>query len=273
MQKGEKMNKKLILLLLMIFIVGCSDPKIDASSDESMKASIEKVRQSLPQDKKDKFDEALKVLAFSTIDLKGLFAEGASGVGSTKGKMKEALNGKTGTEVIEEADRIKRERKEKEKSQALSKIQELEAKQKKAKKAKNDLAKFKVIRSRFYKQKQKYMGEKPIIELTVRNGTSHPISRAYFKGTLASPNRSVPWLVETFNYKISGGLEPGEEVEWSLAPNMFGDWGKVDAPADAILTVEVEQIDGSDGKPLFSSRSFSERDAKRLKKLKDEYGQ
>ena len=267
------MSKQLILLpFIMLFIVGCSDPKIDASSDELMKESIEKVRQSLPEDKRAEFDDALKVLAFSQISLKGLFADGASGVRTTEGKMKDALNGKSGEEVIAEAERIKKERKEKEKTQALSEIQELEEKQEKVNSAKNKLAKFEVIRSRFYKKKQEFMGEHPIIELTVKNGTSHPISRAYFKGTLASPNRSVPWLVETFNYRISGGLEPGEEAEWSLSPNQFSEWGTVDAPADAILTVEVEQLDGADGEPLFSSRNFSERDAKRLKKLKEEYG-
>lgn len=264
---------KLILPFLMaVLIAGCSDPKIDATTDESMKASIEKVRQSLPQDKRDSFDEALKILAFSQIDLKGLFAEGASGVGSTKGKMKDALNGKTGLQVIAEADRIKKERKEKERTQALNEIKELEEKQANAESAKSELAKFEVLRSRFYRRKEQFMGEQPIIELTVKNGTAQSVSRAYFKGTLASPNRSVPWLQETFNYKISGGLEPGEEAEWKLTPNMFSDWGKVDALEDAILTVEVEQLDGADGEPLFSSRSFTERDATRLKKLKQEYG-
>lgn len=263
----------LLIAMLMLIVAGCSDPTIDASTDDSMKASIETVRESLPQEQREKFDDALKILAFSQIDLKGLFAEGASGAGSTKGKMKDALNGKTGKEVIAEAERVKQERKEKEKTQALSEINELQEKQEKATIAKEELKKFEVIRSRFYKQEQRYGRAKPIIELTVLNGTPHPISRAYFKGTLASPNRSVPWLVETFNYKISGGLEPGEEVEWSLAPNQFGDWGSVDAPADAILTVEVEQLDGSDGEPLFSSRSFSERDAKRLNELKAKYNQ
>lgn len=266
------MRKILILFpVIMLLITGCSEPTIDGTTDESMKASIEMVRESLPQDKKTQFDDALKILAFSQMSLKGLFADGASGVSTTKGKMKDALNGKSGEEVIAEAEKIKRERKEKEKTQALSEIKELQEKQAMAEKAREELRKFEVIRSSFYKQEQQYGRDKPIIDITVKNGTSHPISRVYFKGTLASPNRAIPWLVETFNYKISGGLEPGEQVDWSLAPNQFGEWGSVDAPNDAILTVEVEQLDGSDGKALFSSRSFSERDANRLKKLQAEY--
>ena len=269
------MNKAVstLLIILMFLISGCSDPKIDASSDESMKESIQQIRKSLSDDKKEKFDDALKILAFSQINLKSIFAEGAAGVGTTELKMKEALNGKTGDEIISEAQRIKEQRKEKEKIQAINEIKELTEKKEKSQKARNALKSFKIERSRFYKKEQTYGEPKPIIELTVTNWTSHPISRAYFKGTLASPNRSVPWLVETFNYQISGGLEPGEEANWSLAPNMFSDWGTVDAPADAILTVEVEKLDGVDGKPIFSSRDFSKRDAERLDKLKKEYNQ
>ena len=115
------------------------------------------------------------------------------------------------------------------------------------------------------------MGEQSIIELTVKNGTSHAVSRAYFKGTIASPNRSVPWLQDTFNYLISGGLEPGEEASWSLAPNMFSDWGKVEAPSDAIFTTTVERLDGADGEALYSTIEFGEIEEERLSELKEKY--
>jgi hypothetical protein len=74
-------------------------------------------------------------------------------------------------------------------------------------------------------------------------------------------------LNEKFNYQIQGGLEPGESAEWSLAPSMFSDWGKVDAPEDAVLTVVVSRIDGADGKPLFDSTAFSDEDAERLERM------
>jgi len=267
------MKRLFFIGLMALLIIGCSDAKIDTSSDESMKASIEKVRKSLPENKRGAFNEALKLLAFSQINLKDILAEGASGVGNTQAKMKEALNGKTGNEVIAEAERVKEERKEKEKSQALKEIKELEEKRIKSENARQELSKFQVLRSRFYKEKQQYMGEQPIVEITVKNGTEHAVSRAYFKGTLASAGRSVPWLQESFNYEISGGLEAGEEAAWNLEPNMFSAWGNVKVPEDAIFTVEVEQLDGADGNPLFSIKDFSQEDVKRLEKLKQEYGQ
>lgn len=267
------MSKRIaiVFMLLPLFVVGCGEPRIDSSTDKSMKASIAKIRESLPQDKRAAFDKALQVIAFSQVDLKGLMTQGAPGVDATLGKVKDVLNGKTGLEVIAEAERVRKERKERERQKAVSEIKKLEERRAKAEGAKSELAKFKVIRSRFYKQKTQFM-EKPVIELTVRNETAQPISRAYFKGTLASPNRAVAWLRETFNYKIPGGIEPGEKAAWKLSPNMFGSWGTVKAPKDAILTVEVEQLDSADGKPLFSARVFSEHDAMRLEKLKQEYG-
>jgi hypothetical protein len=186
--------------------------------------------------------------------------------------MRDALNGKTAEQVLAQAEQIQAERKAREKEQALAEIRELVAKRDKAEQAEQQLDKFQVVRSRFYMRERQYLGKQPIIELTVKNGTDQAISRAYFSGTIASPDRSVPWHEDQFNYSISGGLEPGEEATWTLAPNSYSDWGKVDAPADAVFTVLVEKLDGPDGEVLYSTRDFSERDRNRLAELKKQYG-
>jgi hypothetical protein len=266
-----KCRKFLIAVIAGAMLSGCSAPKIDATSDETMKSSIEKVRKSLPESQRKDFDDALGTLAFSQFEMKDLFAEGVAGVGNLEGKVKQSLHGKTGTQVIAEAARIDRERTERERQQALDEIKELVAKQASSEKARVELTKFQVLRSRFHMSDDGFMGKQPIVELTVLNGTTYAISRAYFEGTVASPNRSVPWLKETFNYEISGGIEPGEKANWSLAPNMFSEWGKLEAPADAILTVTVERLDGPDGKALFSANEFEDRDLERLNALKAKY--
>lgn len=260
------------IVIAFTLLAGCSDPKIDASSDEAMKTSVEKVRESLPEARRQDFDLSMQLLAFSQIDMKDIFAQGAAGVGNLEGKVRQSLDGKTAEQIIAEAERIRAERKERERRQALEEIHELETKRIKSENARNHLKKFQVIRSRFYMHEQEFMGEQPIIELTVKNGTDQAVSRAYFEGTLASPDRSVPWHKDTFNYSISGGLEPGEEATWNLAPNVFSDWGKVSAPTDAVFTVTVQQLDGADGKPIYSTRDFVEYDLERLNELKKKYG-
>jgi len=114
--------KLFVLLFVAIFLVGCSKPTVDASSDESMKTSIAKVRESLPAEKRTQFDEALQLMAFSKIDLKSIFTEGAAGVGNLEGKMKDAVHGKTGEQIIAEATQIKLERERQQKEQALQEI-------------------------------------------------------------------------------------------------------------------------------------------------------
>lgn len=266
------MKKLIAMLILVTLVAGCGDKKVDSSTDETLKSSIEAVKSSLNEEKKKEFEDAIQALAFSEI---GNIFEAAANPDGMQRKIKDKLNGKTADEIIAEGNRIIAERKKKEKEQALNeieeintKIAELEQKRSAAENAKEDLKKFNVVRSRFYFQKSSFM-EEAIIELTVKNQTQHAVSRAYFQGVLASPGRSVPWVQDSFNYKISGGLEPGEQVTWKLSPNMFGEWSK--APKDRkdmVLTVSVTRIDGADEKPIYDSE-FSKWDKEKLEELNE----
>jgi len=270
--KGETMKKLIAMLILVTLVAGCGDKKVDSSTDETLKSSIEAVKSSLNEEKKKEFEDAIQALAFSEI---GNIFEAAANPDGMQRKIKDKLNGKTADEIIAEGNRIIAERKKKEKEQALNeieeintKIAELEQKRSAAENAKEDLKKFNVVRSRFYFQKSSFM-EEAVIELTVKNQTQHAVSRAYFQGVLASPGRSVPWVQDSFNYKISGGLEPGEQVTWKLSPNMFGEWSK--APKDRkdmVLTVSVTRIDGADEKPIYDSE-FSKWDKEKLEELNE----
>jgi hypothetical protein len=255
----------------------CSSPRIDTSSDDKMKSSIERVRSSLPEDRRAKFDAAIATVGMSNIDFGRAMADAMTGktpnADRMLGDVKTALNGKTADEIIAAADKIVAERKAKERAEALKEIAELLKERDAAKLAAAELAKFEILRARFSQHKDFIGMKQPRVELRVKNGTGKAISRAYFVGTLSSPGREVPWLKEDFNYSIAGGLEPGEETTWQLSPNSFSPWGAVDAPKDAGLRVTVTRLDGPDGEPLFSTHEFTEEDAARLASLQKEYGQ
>ena len=262
---------RLAALCVAVALAGCGEPKLDGSSDEAMKASIQKITEQLSPEKRTKFQEALTLVVFQGLDFKAVM-KGDVTAEDIAGNAMASLSGKTADELITQAEAIKAAREAREKEQALAEIRELEAKRSSAEQAKGELAKFTVTRSRFFLRDQEYsFGKEPVIQLSVHNGTEKPVSRAYFKGTIASPGRSVPWLVEDFNYQIRGGLEPGESADWSLAPNMFSEWGKVDAPEDALFTVDVVRIDGADNKVLYDSQGLSEHEIARLKMLKEKY--
>ncbi len=256
--------------VIVILLSSCTK-EIDGSSEEAMKSSIEKIKKSLDAEKKEKFEESMKLIVFHGLDFRKLMQEG--GTEETVSDMKFKLDGKTADDIIEEGEKIQVEIERKKKEQAKGEIEELYQKMEQAEKDKKMLTKFEVKRSRFYKRKKGtyYVREKPIIELTVVNGTDKAVSRVYFTGILASPDRSVPWIKDYFSYEISGGLEPGEEVTWYLAPNMFSDWGKVNAPKDAILTVEVRQLDGPNGEEIYSVNNFGEDEQERLEELLANY--
>jgi len=259
-----------LLLVGIYLLVGCGEKKVDSTTDESLKTSILTIKESLNEQKKEEFEQAIKVLAFSGVTNLFQVAENPDGI---QQKFKEKLNGKTADEIIAASNNILAARKVKEREQAVKEIEEirtdilaLEKQKSDSEKAKNDLKKFTVLRSRFYYQKISYL-EEAVIELTVKNNTEHAVSRVYFDGVLASQGRSIPWVSDSFNYSIAGGLEPGEEVTWKLTPNRFGPWGK--APNDRddmILTVSVKRTDGADEKAIFDS-SISKYDEKKLTKL------
>ncbi|HGY9636203.1 hypothetical protein RDI61_01660 [Pseudomonas plecoglossicida] len=265
------MRRVLALVVICGALSGCGEPKIDGSSEEAFKASIDKIAKSLPEEEKNKFTSDMMYLVMQGVDFKDVMS-GRKNADDVASEMRTTLGGKGAKEVSAEADRVRAERAERERQQALSEILDLEKKKTESEKAAEQLKKFEVQKSRFYKRVEEYsFREKPVIEVSIKNGTGQAVSRAYFKGTISSPGRSVPWLVESFNYEISGGVEPGEAQSWSLAPNQFSKWGDVDPPKDAMFTVEVVRLDGADKEPLFGSGQFDERDAARLESLKKQY--
>jgi len=262
--------KTLIVYTAAVTLLACAAPKVDTSTDDSTKTSIERVRRSLPEGKRADFDNALRDLALADLNLQDLMAQSANqNVGTLASKMKQRLNGKTGEEILSDAARLREERERKEREQAVGEIAELKKKAAAAELAKQKLAAFKVTRSRLYRESVGFMTE-PVIELSVTNGTTSPISRAYFHGIVASPGRAVPWISDDFNYEIRGGIEPGEMATWKLNPNMFGAWGSKTAP-DAVLTVEVVKLDGPDGKTLYDAEGLDESEQQRLAELQKKF--
>ncbi|NBC05859.1 MAG: hypothetical protein GVY26_01545 [Bacteroidetes bacterium] len=235
-----------------------------------MEASIDAMKESLPAEQQAEFEQALQLIAMDGMNL-GDLMQGEKGAEQIIQRYAEDLDGLTAEEVIAKGEAIEAEQARKKKAQAQLEIEELYQKKTEAEQQRQQLQAFEVQKSRFYKRKDYFGSLEPIIELTVKNGTDTAISRAYFKGTLASPERAVPWLADNFNYEISGGLEPGETTTWKLAPNQFSDWGTVDAPKDAILTVEVLRLDGPDGEELYSALIFGKEEEERLMELLKDY--
>ncbi|RKS59550.1 MULTISPECIES: DUF6694 family lipoprotein [Photorhabdus] len=87
------MRKLFLPIVLVAFLAGCGEPKLDASSDTAMKESIQEMNKNLSPEDQAKFQRAIA---------KTIFKVGfSSGDAAQKDqKFKEALNGKTAKEII-----------------------------------------------------------------------------------------------------------------------------------------------------------------------------
>lgn len=262
--------RRFLFLSLCLFLFGCSEPKIDKETPEE---SVAELKSSLSSEELQEFEEALNTVTVNAASdaMQQAFTDDLD-PDAVAEDFVEKLDGMTADDVISYADSIERAKVQEERRQALQEIEELRKKRKTVKKAEASLSQFEVDRSRFYKRERRFGTDQPVIELTVENNTEHAVSRAYFESELRSPDREVPWLEESFNYEISGGIEPGERQTWELAPNMFSDWGDVEERSDMVLIVEPYRLDGPDGEPLFEA-DWDQSDEERLNTLVDEYGE
>jgi hypothetical protein len=271
-----------LLAALSVCVAACGPPRFDASSDESMRESVARVRASLPEGQRKEFDEAFLVVAMHGLSPQQRLS-GTVTPESIAVEAKEQLAGKSADEIIAEANRLRVETettareaetraREKAREEARVEIAKLEERRAAVQAARMEIVKFQILESRF-SQVATREGPEPMIVLTVLNGTSYPVSSAFFVGSVTSPDRSVPWITEEFNYSIPGGLEPGERATWRLAPNdPFSTWKAIRPGKDAMLQVEVIALQGPDGKRLFTDLEFNQGDATRLASLKSKYG-
>ncbi|MDX7997880.1 hypothetical protein FE394_01370 [Xenorhabdus sp. Reich] len=108
------MKKMWVVCLLGVALVGCDNqPKIDGTNEITVKTSIEKIRDTLSEDKKLQFDDSLNITMINSIDFDELFKETKSDgikhgeILKLEQKYFQSLNGKTADQVIDEAEKIK----------------------------------------------------------------------------------------------------------------------------------------------------------------------
>ncbi|MEX0446990.1 DUF6694 family lipoprotein [Xenorhabdus sp. SGI246] len=108
------MKNLLLICLLGFTLAGCDNQlKIDGKNEMAVKTSIEKIRDTLSEDKKLKFDDSLNIVMLNSIDFDELFKNNKYGsikyedMEKLEHKFYQSLNGKTADQVISEAERIK----------------------------------------------------------------------------------------------------------------------------------------------------------------------
>ncbi len=249
----------LSILLLASIMYSCTK-KIDGSSQEKLKTSIDEIKSDLEGKKKDQFVQSIGLILWDNLDFGGI--PGEIEVNPMSYPYLKNLDGMTSEEVITKGRKI-----------AKKEVDSLYEKKNKAEMHKEKLKQFKILEADIYSREDHLGREENIIQLKVKNNSEKPISRIYFNGILKSPERSVPYHEETFNHTISGGLEPGETKKWNLSPSMMSDWYDVEIPDDAKFSVEVTRVNDKNEELLYSSDILDKDDEKMLNELVEIYPQ
>lgn len=249
------------LAAFSLFLVACAEPpRIDNGSTEACSASLQVVAKAAEADgDSSAFAGAMATVAgrakFGTLpgalgspttqldDLRGVMPPDVDSTAEL-GAICAALSGLSADEIVEQADTLAGDVASRlEVIRARAYLEKLRAVKRRAAMQRDSLQQF-VVESARLSQKFTFEGLQSMIHLKVRNGTAHPISKAYFHAHAAVPGRTMAWLDQDFDYEIPGGLEPGEEATWVIRPKRFrSNWPDVKVPDDAKFSVEVVRID------------------------------
>lgn len=264
------MRTLLTAIYMIITLTACGEPTVDSSSEEAFGNSLDAMREGLAGSELEEFQEAAEVLLLEYLvgeatpaSLLAAELEGEDAYSLTADFSMEPLarmNGMTAEQVVSEAAKVLEERRKTQIQVLREEIDEIEielgemlAAKQEYERLQSEKNKIAVSDTKLYWREDRF-SDTLVMELTVFNGLDQAISRVFMEGVLATPNRSVPWVEDNFNYEISGGLEPGETQSWSLAPNQFSDWGK--APKnrdDTVFTVSLLDAEDANGIKIFSN--------------------
>ena len=200
-----------MVLCLALLLVACSKPRLDASSDEALTASLLEVQRSLDEADRAEFNEFMSQATAATA-LGGLL-----GGNKSMASLLQPLDGMTGEEAVafmrgikakKEAARVERELQELEKAKArLAELLEEEAAHQQGLSRLEGI----LISDAEIREEGKGYGRTYSMNAKLKNTLDVPLASISFKHAVRSPDRAVAWREGEGTFFIDGGLEPGEE--------------------------------------------------------------
>lgn len=252
--------KKIIInILSAIFAIGVitygivhfNKPRIDISSDEKMEESVQKLKDSLNDDQKEKFEQAVSFIAFDGLTFNDIMSTDV-----TIKNIKKKFKNKSYDDIIYDAKQIVKRR-----------IADLNKERESSSSARKSLEAIDVQRTTITTDNSGIIPRR-ILYIMVKNNTGTTLSTIAFNIKTFAPGRDVPYLNDDFKYEIPGGIQAGETLEWQLEPNTFmnDEWNR-DVPNGIIQMKAIACIDAS-GNSLYQDTWTAEKD-KLMQSLKE----
>ncbi|MDW9479014.1 hypothetical protein GOB57_10100 [Sinorhizobium meliloti] len=255
-----KLAKPIFVVAIALLLTGCDlagEPRLDTSSDDALRQSIEEMSADLSDADRERLAKTLMLLAFDTGDGEsgGLLAmvAFAGDPGRLASRIGERANGLTAQEVIALGDAIKNDRTRERVSLLRSDIRTLEeyfaGLENQMKLVERQLGYLEIASPRYYWHEGS-LGDEPVLDFHIKNNSGQAISKIRFRGIVTSHGRSVPWIDDTFSFEFKGGLESLESQHLKLTPGLgIGDWSNIDLKerTDLVLALETIKVELAGG--------------------------
>jgi len=213
------MQRSAYVLMFSLILTGCS-ARVDTSTPEKYRSSIEAITKDMPPEKKKEFQESLVAIAFDTADPTTTLFTSADPASPLFIGAGDKIKGKTADEIIKLGYTTRVAKLDLAISEDVAAIHRISSEREKYRNIFEaihiDAPKYRISKSMFSQQ--------AVISFRITNNSKVTVKKIYAHGILSSPGRTIPWVSDDFNYEFTGGLEPGESKNLDLEPNMFGEW-------------------------------------------------
>lgn len=245
--------------LLTVLLAACSEPRIDATSEATLNASIAKVRDTLAVDQRNQFDA---LVAQTRADDA---AEESPATPASPSRAFASINNMTGAQAIDTlrklAERRAGQRAAEEETrraeQAAREARELAVLSAKAKANAASLEKLRGIEVTDLRPEIRKAGMRRSYGITanIRNTLDAPLTNIGFDYSLRNPGDAVALSTGSGEFAVKEALQPGEsrklEATAAGTNDPFAEAVKaMDAHRKAVLAVTITGATRADGKPV-----------------------
>lgn len=268
----------LAIALFAVLLAGCSEPRIDTTSEAALQTSLEKVRASLPADQRGEFDA---LVAQAQTDAAGdkPAADGTADAAADRMRAFAAVDNMTGTQAIEtlrtqaarRAEQQAAEESRLQAEQAAREKRELATLTAKAEANTASMAKLRSIEISDLQPEIRRAGTRRsyAIVARVRNTLAKPIGRIRFDYAVTSAGKAGALNSGSGEFLVDETLPPGEtrNLEARGDAAAFAEAVKaLDENRKAVLAVTITDVADASGKSILAPdlTAAEERRWKRL---------
>lgn len=208
----------LVVAAAVMLMTGCSEPRIDTSSEAALRKSLVEVGASMPDGEREELDALMRRVVFDS----SIASIGRKEAPSAQQALQQ-VSGMTGAEALKalrEAEASKQAKRAADEAKAKAEraakdadeLATLEALEKAHADGLKKLAAIALENARAEKVTKHFRNDY-LIRAVVRNGLDVALSSISFAYEVRSPDRAVPWDAGEGFFIIRGGIEPGETRE------------------------------------------------------------